>query len=102
MSGTSPTKVKAAIAAATVPLKKDAFKPQPVPVVVGVPTPPTGEGYLTVEQLATLLQVKPTTVYEWTRRRGLGRIPCYRLGKKTIRFKWSEVDVWIREGKAAA
>jgi excisionase family DNA binding protein len=38
---------------------------------------------LTVEDVARLLAVKPSTVYEWVRS---GTMPHYRLGPRAIRF----------------
>jgi excisionase family DNA binding protein len=39
--------------------------------------------FLTVEEAAAIVKVKPSTVYEWVRS---GRLPCYRLGPRAIRF----------------
>jgi excisionase family DNA binding protein len=56
------------------------------------------EPILTVEQLAERLQLKPSTVYELTRRRLNGRPPMPRLrAGKFLRFYFSEVEKWMRE-----
>jgi excisionase family DNA binding protein len=49
---------------------------------------------LTVEEVADLLKVRVSWVYERTRRRGVDRIPGFRLGKY---WRFREVDVlaWI-------
>jgi excisionase family DNA binding protein len=41
------------------------------------------EEFLTVDEAAAILKVKSTTVRQWVRD---GRIPCYRLGPRAIRF----------------
>jgi len=43
---------------------------------------------ITVEEAATLLGVKRQTVYLWVRR---GSIPCYRVGKRLIKFDADEL-----------
>ena len=39
--------------------------------------------FLTVEEAAAILKVKPSTVRQWVRD---GRMPCYRLGPRATRF----------------
>lgn len=46
---------------------------------------------LTVEQIAEYLQVKPSTVYQWTHQ---GYIPHVKLGNR-VRFRVSQVDRWL-------
>jgi excisionase family DNA binding protein len=52
------------------------------------------ESLLTVEEVADLLQVPVSWVYERTRRRSVDRIPGFRLGKY---WRFREVDIlaWI-------
>lgn len=53
---------------------------------------------LTVQQVADLLQIPKSSVYEQTRYRGsIGRspLPCRRVGRY-LRFISSEVDAWLR------
>jgi len=49
---------------------------------------------LTVEQVAELLHVPPSWVYERTRRRAEDRLPRFRLGKYW-RFREADVLAWI-------
>jgi excisionase family DNA binding protein len=61
------------------------------------------EPVLTLEQLADRLQLKPSTVYELTRKRLNGRPPMPRLrAGKFLRFYFSEVESWMREGRKVA
>ena len=46
---------------------------------------------LTVEEIAEYLQVKPSTIYQWTHQ---GFIPHVKLGNR-VRFRLSQVDRWI-------
>ncbi len=54
---------------------------------------------LTVEEVAEMLQVRPSWVYEHTRRRAVDRIPGFRLGKYW-RFREADVRVWIERQRA--
>ena len=49
----------------------------------------------TVSQIAEFLQVPDSWVYERTRRRGIERIPHFKLGKY-LRFSRSEVLDWVQ------
>jgi len=49
----------------------------------------------TVSQIAEFLQVPDSWVYERTRRRGIERIPHFKLGKY-LRFSRREVLEWIQ------
>jgi excisionase family DNA binding protein len=49
----------------------------------------------TVSQIAEFLQVPNSWVYERTRRRGIERIPFFKLGKY-LRFSRSEVFDWVQ------
>ena len=53
------------------------------------------EGLMTVNEIAALLKVPPSWVYERTRRRGRERIPHVKLGKY-LRFSVAEVGTWVR------
>jgi excisionase family DNA binding protein len=61
-------------------------------------TPGTIE-LLTVEDVAALLKVPPSWVYERTRRRGVERIPGFRLGKYW-RFREGDVVAWLERQRA--
>ena len=58
---------------------------------------------VTVPELARRLQVKPSWIYERTRRRGQDRIPHFRLGKY-VRFDpaSSAFQLWLSSHRAAA
>jgi hypothetical protein len=49
----------------------------------------------TVEEIAAFLRVPPSWVYERTRRRGIERIPHFKLGKY-LRFARREVVDWVQ------
>lgn len=61
--------------------------------------PASREVLLTVEEVSDLLKVPVTWVYERTRRRGLDRLPGFRLGKYW-RFRESEVFSWLEKRRA--
>jgi excisionase family DNA binding protein len=46
------------------------------------------------KQAAALLGVKESTVREWTRS---GRLPCYRLGPRAVRFSRELLEQWVSE-----
>ena len=53
---------------------------------------------MTAGEIADLLNVKPSTIYEWCR---MDYVPCIRLGtgskKPCLRFRWSAVETWLQE-----
>ena len=53
--------------------------------------------WLSVGELAAYLGVKPDTVYTWIYKKGL---PAHKMGR-LWKMKRSEVDAWVRSGKAA-
>ncbi len=55
---------------------------------------------LTVQEVAELLRVPVSWVYERTRRRSLDRLPGYRLGKYW-RFNQNEVLAWVKRQRGA-
>ena len=55
------------------------------------------EPWVKVEDLAEHLSVAKDTIYKWIASRNL---PAHRVGR-LWKFKISEVDEWIRAGKAA-
>jgi excisionase family DNA binding protein len=55
---------------------------------------------LTVQDVAELLHVPVSWVYERTRRRGIGQLPHLKLGKY-LRFEESTVTEFIREQRRA-
>jgi excisionase family DNA binding protein len=54
----------------------------------------SSEPILTIEQVAERLQLKPSTVYELTRRRSRRPLPVLRVGK-FLRFRRSEIEAWL-------
>ena len=60
---------------------------------------PSFEPILTAEQIAEVLQVKTSTIYELTRRRNGRPLPVHKAGK-FLRFRRSEIERWL-DGKAA-
>ena len=57
------------------------------------------ERLLSVEDVAELLQVPVSWVYERTRKRGLERIPGFRLGKYW-RFRAEDVFAWLERQRS--
>ena len=55
------------------------------------------ERWLSVQEIAAHLGVKTETVYVWVARK---RMPAHKVGR-LWKFKVSEVDAWVRSGKAA-
>ena len=55
------------------------------------------ERWLSVDEIAVHLGVNPDTIYKWITRKGM---PAHKLGR-LWKFMASEVDAWIRTGKAA-
>lgn len=60
---------------------------------------PREDPLLTATQAGELLGVSRWTVYDWVRER---RIPCLRLAPRTLRFRRSSLEAWIREQEQAA
>jgi excisionase family DNA binding protein len=52
-----------------------------------------GEIYLTAEEIAVALKVKPSTVYGWVRRRQLA---CVKIGPRLVRFRQGDVKKLTR------
>ena len=55
------------------------------------------EPWVKVETVAAHLGVAKDTVYRWMQARAL---PAHRVGR-LWKFKVSEIDAWVRDGKAA-
>ncbi len=57
------------------------------------------ERLLTARELAEVLGLSPDTVLDrWER----GELPGFRLGARAgapVRFRWSEVDAWLEQGR---
>ena len=59
----------------------------------------SNESLLSVEDVAELLKVPVSWVYERTRKRGLERIPGFRLGKYW-RFRSEDVFAWLERQRS--
>ena len=55
------------------------------------------ERWLSVAEIAEHLGVNPDTIYKWIERK---QLPAHKVGR-LWKFMISEVDVWVRAGKAA-
>jgi len=62
---------------------------------------PDARALLTVEEVAELLRVPLSWVYERTRNRSLDRIPGFRLGKYW-RFREADVLAWLDRQRSGA
>ena len=69
--------------------KNESLPTQPAPRVS-----PEAEALLTVHEVAELLRVPVSWVYERTRRRGMERLPHLKIGKY-LRFRREDVLGWI-------
>jgi len=54
------------------------------------------ERWLSVDEIAAHLGVNPDTIYKWITRKSM---PAHKLGR-LWKFMASEVDEWVRTGKA--
>jgi len=54
------------------------------------------ERWLSVAEIAAHLGVNPDTIYKWIERK---QLPAHKVGR-LWKFNASEVDVWVRAGKA--
>ena len=68
------------------------------PKLAQVPEP--RRSLLSVEEVAELLQVPVSWVYDRTRSRGVNRIPGFRLGKYW-RFREADVLAWLERQRGA-
>ncbi len=55
------------------------------------------ERWLSVEEIAVHLGVNPDTVYKWIGRK---KMPAHKVGR-LWKFQATEVDGWIRDGRAS-
>ena len=55
----------------------------------------TEERWVNLEDVAKHLGISQDTVRAWIK---AGKLPAYKAGKR-YKFKLSEVDTWVREGK---
>ena len=53
--------------------------------------------YLSVEEIAVFIGVKPDTIYKWLAAK---KIPAHKVGR-LWKFDKAEIDEWVKSGKAA-
>lgn len=58
----------------------------------------TSERWHSVEEISHYLGVSKESIYRWLER---GQIPAHKVGK-LWKFKPSEIDSWVKSGKAAS
>ena len=56
------------------------------------------EKWVSVDEVAQHLKVKPDTVYKWLERKVM---PAHKVGR-LWRLKFTEIDKWVKSGGAAA
>ena len=62
------------------------------------PTREPDNDLLTIPEVAAILRVRNSWVYERTRRRTRDRIPGFRIGKYW-RFRLSDIKTWVEENR---
>jgi excisionase family DNA binding protein len=50
------------------------------------------ERFLTMEEVGNLMGLDRSTIYNWKRQ---GLLPHYKIGKRAVRFKLSEILRWL-------
>lgn len=58
------------------------------------------DNWISLEEAADYLGIKPVTLREWIRKQDENKIPAHKIGKQW-KFKKSELDQWIKSGKSA-
>lgn len=56
------------------------------------------ESWINIDEAAEYLGVKPVTLRTWIKKKN--GIPAHKIGKKW-KFKYSELDEWVKSGKSA-
>lgn len=57
----------------------------------------TNENYISIEEAAFFLDIKPVTLRKWIKEKD---IPSHKIGKQW-KFKRSELDEWVKSGRSA-
>jgi len=55
------------------------------------------DGLLTTLEVAEYLGVSPESVTRWWR---AGELPGFRLASKVLRFRRSEIEAWLEQGRS--
>lgn len=55
------------------------------------------ENYISIEDAAKYLNIKPVTLRKWVKER---KVPAHQIGKQW-KFKISELDLWVKSGESA-
>lgn len=58
------------------------------------------DNWISLEEAADYLGIKPVTLREWIRKQDENKIPAHKIGKQW-KIKKSELDQWIKSGKSA-
>lgn len=56
------------------------------------------ERLLNAQELAAFLGITADTVLDWWQ---AGALPGFKLNGRSVRFRWSEVQAWLEEQRAA-
>lgn len=56
------------------------------------------ENYISLEDAAEYLNIKPVTLRKWIKKKE--NLPAHQIGK-LWKFKKSELDLWVKSGKSA-
>ena len=54
------------------------------------------DNYINIEEAANYLGVKASTIRSWIKKKSM---PHHRVGGKLLKFKKSEIDLWIDSDK---
>jgi excisionase family DNA binding protein len=54
------------------------------------------ERLMTMEEVGNMIGVDRSTIYTWKRK---GLLPHYKIGKRAVRFKQSEILQWVETWK---
>ncbi len=56
--------------------------------------------YISLDEAAQYLGIKPVTLREWIKKLDTNKIPAHKIGKQW-KFKKGELDSWIKSGMSA-
>lgn len=58
----------------------------------------TDDRWLSVDEIAAYLGIKPPTVYKWIDRK---KMPAHKVGR-LWKFRAEEIDKWVKSGEAGS